>query len=137
MGRTLSLTIELHSVKNLHLKSGSKLHLSYRFLNDEVETKKVLLRENATVVEHHRQLFFTLNDNTLALFKDGYLPIHLFSHQKQEEHDSPSQMQRIKKFMRLTDETHLSLADWKSLYSGKKNEGRSLLEVEEADIAAH
>ena len=46
-------------------------------------------------------------------------------------------MQRIKKFMRLTDDTHLSLADWRSIYSqGRKNEGRSLLDVE-GEIGAH
>lgn len=39
--------------------------------------------------------------------------------------------------MRLTDDTHLSLADWRSIYSqGRKNEGRSLLDVE-GEIGAH
>ena len=39
--------------------------------------------------------------------------------------------------MRLTDDTHLSLADWKSIYSGRKHDARSLIDLEEGDIAHH
>ncbi len=77
------MNVELHAIKNIHLKSGALFHLSYSFNQEpSQDTRRMKISDNATLVNWKHSHSFCLSPEMVELFKEGYLSVHLHIHHK-------------------------------------------------------